>query len=231
MYKYEIHCHTSECDKVATLKGSELVKAYADKGYSGMVITDHYFSIFFDWFKDELEGKSHNEIITRWLKGYYSARNEGEKLGFTVLPGAEVRIDGTINDYLVYGLTEKDIFSLPLLNRMKNINEVMDILPQYTLVVQAHPFRDSMTVCDPSRFFGIEVYNGGTDKFRNQMAKTWAEHYKKAVTSGSDCHHDYAVGNGGIITEKAILTPADLTSVLRKNEYKLITPNKQNQED
>lgn len=222
MYKYEIHCHTAECDKVATLKGSELVKAYAERGYNGMVITDHYFSIFFDWFKDELEGKSHKEIINRWLKGYYSARNEGEKLGFTVLPGAEVRIDGTINDYLVYGLTEKDIFSLPLLNRMKSINEVMDILPEDALVVQAHPFRDNMTVCDPSRFFGIEVYNGGTDKIRNQMAKSWAEHYKKAVTSGSDCHGEHAMAKGGIITNRKILTPSDLTSVLKGEEYKLI---------
>ena len=222
MYKYEIHCHTSECDKVATLTGAELVRAYKDKGYSGMVITDHYFSIFFDWFKDELNGKSHEKIITRWLKGYYSARNEGEKLGFTVLPGAEVRIDGTINDYLVYGLEEKDIYSLPLLNRMKNINEVMDILPDYTLVVQAHPFRDNMTVCDPSRFFGIEVYNGGTDKFRNQMARAWAEHYKKAFFSGSDCHGEHAMAKGGIITENKILTPSDLTKTLKSGEYTLI---------
>ncbi len=231
MYKYEIHCHTSECDKVATLTGAELVRAYKDKGYSGMVITDHYFSIFFDWFKDELETKSHKEIITRWLKGYYSAKNEGEKTGFTVLPGAEVRIDGTINDYLVYGLEEKDFYTLPLLNRMKSIEEVMDILPDYALVVQAHPFRDNMTVHSPNRLFGIEVYNAGTEDFRNDLAGIFAKHYKKAMTSGSDCHHDYAVGKGGIITEKAILTPTDLITVLRKNEYKLITPNKQNQEN
>ena len=48
MNKYELHAHTSECDLVAKLSGAELVRAYADRGYSGMVITDHYFSIFFD---------------------------------------------------------------------------------------------------------------------------------------------------------------------------------------
>ena len=224
MYKYELHAHTSECDLVAKLSGGELVRAYADQGYSGMVITDHYFSIFFDWFREELEGKSHKEIIDRWLRGYESARNEGEKIGFTVLPGAEVRIDGTINDYLVYGLEIEDLYRLPLLNRMASIDEVLDILPDYTCVVHAHPFRENMTVRDPGRFFGIEVHNGGTDAFRNQLAKVWAEHYGKAMTSGSDCHGPWAVGKGGIITESPILTPADLTAVLRSGAYQLIKP-------
>ena len=224
MYKYELHAHTSECDLVAKLSGGELVRAYADQGYSGIVITDHYFSIFFDWFREELEGKSHKEIIDRWLRGYESARNEGEKIGFTVLPGAEVRIDGTINDYLVYGLEIEDLYRLPLLNRMNSIDEVLDILPERTCVVHAHPFRENMTVRDPSRFFGIEVHNGGTDAFRNQLAKAWAEHYGKAMTSGSDCHGPWAVGKGGIITANPIYTPTDLVQVLRGRNYQLIQP-------
>ena len=224
MYKYELHAHTSECDLVAKLSGGELVRAYADQGYSGMVITDHYFSIFFDWFQEELDGKSHKEIIDRWLRGYESARNEGEKIGFTVLPGAEVRIDGTINDYLVYGLEIEDLYRLPLLNRMNSIDEVLDILPAQTCVVHAHPFRENMTVRDPGRFFGIEVHNGGTDAFRNQLAKVWAEHYGKAMTSGSDCHGPWAVGKGGIITENPIYTPTDLVQVLRGGNYQLIQP-------
>lgn len=224
MYKYELHAHTSECDKVAALSGAELVRWYADKGYSGIVITDHYFSIFFDWFRDELTGKSHRQIISRWLRGYESARNEGEKIGFTVLPGAELRMDGTINDYLIYGLEEKDLFDLPLLNRMKNLDEVLDILPERTCVVQAHPFRNNMTVCDPQRLFGIEVYNAGTETFRNQMAKSFAGHYQKAMTSGSDCHGEAAVGKGGIITDSPICAPADLVRILRSGAYKLIEP-------
>lgn len=224
MYKYELHAHTAECDKAAALSGAELVKAYADKGYSGMVITDHYFSLFFDWFRDELAGKDHQQIISRWLNGYYSARSEGEKIGFTVLSGAEVRIDDTINDYLIYGLEEQDLYALPLLNRMKSIDEVIDALPEYACVVQAHPFRNNMTVCDPSRLFGIEAYNAGTEKFRNQMAKSFAEHYQKAMTSGSDCHGEGAVGKGGIITARPIRFPADLTSILRCGDYSLIEP-------
>lgn len=224
MYKYELHAHTSECDLVARLSGAQLVRAYAERGYSGMVITDHYFSIFFDWFGKELEGATHRQIMDRWLRGFDSARNEGEKIGFTVLPGAEVRIDGTINDYLVYGLEVEDLYRLPLLNRMSSIDEVLDILPDYTCVVHAHPFRNSMTVRDPSRFFGIEVHNGGTEPFRNALAQIWAEHYGKAMTSGSDCHGPEAVAQGGITTDTPIYTPADLTNILRCGKYQLIKP-------
>ena len=46
MYRYELHAHTSECDLAAHASGAELVRIYHAAGYSGMVITDHYFSFF-----------------------------------------------------------------------------------------------------------------------------------------------------------------------------------------
>ncbi len=224
IYRYETHVHTSECDRVAALSGEELVLAYREAGYHGMIVTDHYFGLFFDWFADELTGTFHTAIIDRWLLGYRHARVKGQELGFTVLPGAEVRIDGSINDYLLYGMTEEDFYRLPLLNRQRDIESVIALLPPSVLTVQAHPFRNAMTVRDPAPLFGIESFNGGTEDFRNRMAETWAVHYAKAMTSGSDCHGPHAVGLGGIETDRPILTPADLTDVLRRGEYSLIRP-------
>ena len=120
MNKYELHVHTAECDKVAKIGGAELVKLYCESGYNGMVITDHYFSLFYEWFQDDICNADHQKIIARYLKGYYAAINEGEKRGFTVLCGAEVRFDHFINDYLIYGLEENDLYRLPLLNKLKN---------------------------------------------------------------------------------------------------------------
>ena len=225
MYKYELHAHTAECDKFARVSGAEMVKMYRDAGYSGIVITDHYFSLFFEWFKDELDFYDHKKIMDRFLKGYYSARNEGEKTGFSVICGAEVRFDNTVNDYLVYGLEENDFYNLPILNRLRSIDELICVLPENTLVVQAHPFRDNMTVCNPAPIFGIEVYNGGTEKFRNEMAKIYANHYGKAVISGSDFHAKEHLARGGIITEHKICTPNDLTSILQSGDYLIIEGN------
>ena len=105
MYKYELHAHTSDCDRDAFVSAKDLPRLYKDAGYDGMVITDHYIERFYTiWFPEEVKGLTHQQQVQRWLKGYYTAREEGAKIGFTVLPGAEVRFDGKPNDYLLYGL-------------------------------------------------------------------------------------------------------------------------------
>ena len=215
MYRYDLHIHTAECDLAAHVPAAEIVRMYKDAGYDGIVITDHYFSIFFDWFGEELSGATHRQIIDRWLRGYHAAREAGEKFGLTVLSGAEVRFDGTINDYLLYGITEDFFYFAPLLNRLKTPAELRALLPEDVLMVQAHPFRVGMTVADPAPLDGIEVYNGGTEAPRNRLACDYAAFLGKLMTSGSDFHHPTALAKGGIMTEAPICTPADLVSVLR----------------
>lgn len=222
MGKFELHVHTKECDKAACENAADIVKMYHAAGYDGMIVTDHYFSIFYDWFADELAELSEKEVAKRRLLGYYEAKKEGEKLGFTVLPGAEVRFDGTINDYLVYGLDEEFFLSCPVLNRLKNLDELINVLPEEAVIVAAHPFRNKMTVYDPTPIFGIEVYNGGTEDFRNDLACLFADHYGKVKTSGSDFHSSHALGRGGIYTEQKITTPKELVKVLASGNYKLI---------
>jgi len=68
----------------------------------------------------------------------------------------------------------------------------------------------------------MEVYNGGTEKFRNEMAREFAGHYGLAMTSGSDIHGMNRLAKGGIMTERRIQTPEELVSVLRSGEYRLI---------
>ncbi|MBR3968947.1 MAG: PHP domain-containing protein [Clostridia bacterium] len=222
MYRYDLHIHTSECDKYAWVGGAEIVRRYKAAGYDGLVITDHYESKIFDWFKNEIGTNNKENVIKRYLRGYYSARNEAEKIGFTVLCGAEVRFDNSINDYLVYGLEEQDFYQLPLLNKLQNIEELSTLLPKNALIVQAHPFRNNMTVCSPNNLFGIEGYNGCTEKIRNEMAKMFANHYNKAITSGSDFHEISKLAKGGIITNEKINSQIDLVNVLKSGDYKII---------
>ncbi len=223
MYRYELHAHTHECDRDARLSACELVHLYKDAGYDGMVITDHYIERFYtSWFPEELEGLTHQQQVKRWLKGFYTAKAEGDKIGFTVLPGAEVRFDDYPNDYLLYGLHEDFFYTVPRLNELKNVEELLKILPKEVCVVQAHPFRNDMTVADPRGLFGMEVFNGGTEQFRNEMARQYAVHYGLAMTSGSDIHDINRLGIGGIRTNTRIQTPEDLIAVLRSGTYTLI---------
>ena len=222
MNKYELHAHTAECDRVALHSGDEMVRLYADAGYSGMVITDHYFSLFYEWFKDEFCPSDHKSIIDRYLRGYHSARNEAERIGFSLLCGAEVRFDNTPNDYLIYGLEEDDLYTLPLLNRLKNLRELLAVLPDRAVVVQAHPFRDNMTVVSPDLLFGVEAHNGRTSPFRNKMARDYAEHYGKVMTSGSDFHKMKDLAKGGIVTPRTVTCSAELVELLKSGDYSLI---------
>lgn len=223
MYKYELHAHTHECDRDARLSGSQLVQLYKEAGYDGIVITDHYIERFYTrWFPDEVAGLNHQQQVHRWQKGYRAAKEEGDRIGFTVLPGAEVRFDNFPNDYLIYGLHAEFFSTVPRLNELKNVQELLALLPKEVCVVQAHPFREDMVVTDPRGMFGLEVFNGGTEKFRNEMAKAYAQHYGMPMTSGSDIHGISRLGKGGIMTERRIQTPEDLIAVLRSGEYALI---------
>ena len=102
------------------------------------------------------------------------------------------------------------------------VPEPEELLPPDALIVQAHPFRDNMTVCNPAPLFGIEGYNAGTEPFRNTMAKTFAAHYGKPILSGSDLHHAKALAKGGIAADRRVQTAAELVSVLREGAYYLI---------
>lgn len=223
MYRYELHSHTSECDRDAHLSARELVHLYKDAGYDGMVITDHYIERFYTlWFPEDVAGLTHEQQVHRWLKGFRTAREEGEKIGFTVLPGAEVRFDGKPNDYLIYGLHEDFFYKVPRLNELGSLDALLALLPETVCVVQAHPFRNDMTVADPRNLFGLEVFNGGTEAFRNRLARMYAEHYGMPMTSGSDVHELERLAKGGIQTEVKIQTPEDLVAVLRSGHYTLI---------
>jgi hypothetical protein len=79
-----------------------------------------------------------------------------------------------------------------------------------------------MTVADPRNLFGLEVFNGGTEAFRNRLARMYAEHYGMPMTSGSDVHELERLAKGGIQTEVKIQTPEDLVAVLRSGHYTLI---------
>jgi len=219
--RFELHTHTAENDICVKMKAADIVAAYHKKGYQGIVITNHYFDLSLDWYRDELAGCAHERIIDFYLRGYRLAREAGERLGMTVLLGMELRFDGTINDYLVYGIDEPFLYRSPLLNTL-DLDSVMKILPEKALVYQAHPFRDGMCITAPSKLFGIEVYNGGTDAMRNRFADIWADMHGLRKISGSDFHGPRQLARGGVDFNAEVFDMDALVKQLRDNSYSLI---------
>lgn len=111
---------------------------------------------------------------------------------------------------------------MPRLNEVGGVEQLLKLLPEGVCVVQAHPFRDGMEVTTPKGIFGLEVFNGGTERFRNELARQFAAHYGLPMTSGSDIHGMNRLAKGGIETDRRITTPEELSAVLRRGEYRLI---------
>ncbi|MGI6745963.1 MAG: hypothetical protein BWY46_00374 [Firmicutes bacterium ADurb.Bin300] len=219
--RFDLHVHTAENDIVVTKDAPEIVKMYHEKGYEGLVITNHFFSLSLEWYRDILRGASHEKMIDHYLKGYRNAKITGDALGMVVLLGTELRFDNTSNDYLVFGIDEDFLYNAPMLNTL-TLDKFLKIMPENSLIYQAHPFRNNMTITKPEKLFGIEVYNGGTPKDRNEFARMWADMHNLRKISGSDYHLPKHLARGGVDFFNRVETNDELVAQLRSGRYTLI---------
>lgn len=171
-YRIELHAHSSPVSQCSEVSVPDLVAAYADMGYHGLVLTNHFIYNYATC----MQGRTVEEGVSVWLDDYRRAVEEGRKYNLTVLLGAEIRFTENSNDYLVYGVTEQ------------MLNDIYRLLPEGveyfrknypmpdSVFLQAHPFRDGMTEVDPSILDGIETFNMHPgQKSRNAVANLYAK--------------------------------------------------------
>lgn len=79
-YKLETHSHTKEVSPCSWVYSKDLVDTYISHGYDGIIITDHYFTYFFD---DILSDIPWEEKVDEYLKGYHNAKKYAENRSFT----------------------------------------------------------------------------------------------------------------------------------------------------
>ncbi len=217
-YKYELHAHTNAVSRCAGITPEALIEEYKKAGYSGIVITEHYSPMTFN--PNEFFNKK--KAMNHYLEGYRKAK-QCETEDFTVLLGMELRFYATVNDYLVYGITEEMLYSLPFLLKTYIKRASRFLRDMGCLFFQAHPFRKMITRANPKYLDGVEVFNGKASEEANENSLKWAEEIKtKIKISGSDCHRESGVGKGGIITTQPIKSNEDLLRILNTGEFRLI---------
>src|SRR5690606_22097394 len=136
MYKYDVHVHTAEVSPCGQVRARDIVKLYKDKGYDGIVITDHYYIEYFEC----LNETTWEDKIKSYLSGYYAAREAGYKYGIDVFLGMELRFKESINDFLIYGINENFLFDNPMLYEW-NLEEFRQLKNKYDILIyQAHPY-------------------------------------------------------------------------------------------
>ncbi len=206
----------SQC---ASTPPEEVVRLYKEKGYSGIVVTEHYSPLTFklnSYYKPQ-------RLIDFYLSSYYEMKKY-ETEDFSVIFGMELRRYATGADYLIYGIEPRWLKEQGNLMKLGERQVYRLMHEQGYLVFQAHPFRWYIQRCNPKYIDGIEVYNGKCDEKTNFKALQWAIKTGKLMSSGSDFHEEAQLAKGGIITTEPIKTGADLVRKLKSGEYKLIKP-------
>ena len=218
MFKTELHCHSKSISACARVSNEEIIEKFTQAGYTTLVLANHFNYDTQRYHQCE----DYQDFVTLYLKGYEDLKRDAEgKLN--IILAMELRLNENCNDYLVFGITEEflrahdDVFTLNAESFSKIARE------NGLLFMQAHPFRNYMTVIRPDFLDGVEVYNGhkGHDS-RNEIADMWADKFGLIKTSGTDFHYPHAPANAGILTEAEIKDGAQLVEILKSGNYSLI---------
>ena len=93
MYKIELHAHTRPVSGCGQLLPSEIVSAYNNVGYKGIVVTNHFIK---DYFKKDAEG-----FLSYYMNAYHECEEAAAKYGMKIYWGAEFRFSAYIQDFLI----------------------------------------------------------------------------------------------------------------------------------
>ena len=228
-YLYETHLHTREGSSCGISKGRDYIERYLDLGYTGIIITDHFF-----------RGNCRADRNLPWRKwvekscrGYETAREEGERRGLDVFSGWEETINGA--DYLVYGLDKEWLFEHPEAAGWTLKEQFEEVRRNGGCVVHAHPFRFADSVKRIPDFGeytdAVEAANSGNPQISDVLAWTYAQAQKIPVTAGSDIHFAGDIHRDtvfGVYLSRKMESISDFVDAVRNNgiEKLKIPPNR-----
>ena len=218
LYRYETHCHGNLCSACAHSRPSELVHAYHNAGYAGMVLTDHF-----------IHGNTAVDTHLPWevqMRHYYAAYEEAaaaaKGLDFDVIFGLEHAFGGG-QEALVYGIDLDFLLAHPDMSRYC-LTEFADAVHTYGgILILAHPYRyGGWEISIPTCILdGIEVYNAGNPPVKNKMAFKTATSFDAIMTSGGDTHWIGAVtpNRAGITLPYRVRNGAELVAALKNRDH------------
>lgn len=221
MFKIETHLHTCHSSACARMTARQIVDAYLAAGYHGLILTDHYNRDTFSFLNVDPAGDT--DRLAAFLTGYRELARIGQERGLKIYRGAEVRFDGSWNDYLLFGYSD-ELLRDPEAVFTMGVERFYELVKSDgALLVHAHPYRNGSQPTTAAALDGVEVLNANhKHDNRNDLALRFARENGLLQTSGSDCHHPEFVGLGGILVEQLPENDQELVALLRSGNYKLI---------
>ena len=223
MYKYEMHLHTSACSACAISTGEEYVLAAKKKGYTGIIITNHFYHG-----NTSISRKTPwKEFVEMYKNDYLETKKAGEKHGIEVLFGLEEGYGGG-KETLIYGIDPDLIINTPEFLHMTIDEMSAFVRANGGFIACAHPFRDRVYIAEPRKepnaklFDAVESYNVGNSEQDNRLAEEFCKKTGLYRISGGDTHLADNLGRAGIAFYERITTNEQLVAALKQGNYKLI---------
>ncbi len=212
-FLYETHMHNCLASACGVSTGREHARYYRDQGYTGIIMTDHFFG-----------GNTAVDRSLPWEKridlfwaGYEDALEEGLKIGLDVFFGLEQNFQG--DEYLIYGLTKSYMKAHPEMEHWTRREQLEQVHAAGGAVIQAHPFRirGYMDKIRLGELFadGVEVANAGNEPLDDARCMRYAKARGLLMTAGSDNHHSPARLLFGVELDKRLESIDDYAALIR----------------
>ena len=228
MYKYETHCHSSQCSRCGRSTSQELVKSYYEAGYAGFVLTDHF--IFGN--TSVPRDLPWAERMQMYYNAYLDACKAAEGLDFDVIFGIE-HAYGDGKEVLIYGIDLPFLQSNPDIPEL-TLDELVERIHAYGgIVIQAHPYRNRSYVnmsVEPRGDIvdGIEVYNAFNQPGEDKKALALSTQRDYILTSGGDIHNaaDAKIGAAGILLPYRVHNEKEFVAALKQRKHHFLIQGK-----
>ncbi len=220
LYKYETHSHTSQTSRCSKISGARLADFYASLGYTGLIITDHFFNGN-TTVPSEL---CWTERVERFEAGYLDAKAEGDKIGLDVFFAWEYTWRGG-NDFLIYGLDRDWLIKNPDQLEWSPKEYMRRVRADGGLVIHAHPFRESDYIecmkLVPREVDGVEVMNSSRPDFENSAAVWYSKHYGLLQLAGSDNHIGQRERLSGVYLPERITDMRSFVHIIKEEKHEM----------
>ncbi|MBR2822738.1 MAG: PHP domain-containing protein [Clostridia bacterium] len=213
-YLYETHLHTCLSSACGVSTGKEHVRFYKAQGYTGIIMTDHFFRGNTAVSRD----RPWEERVDLFWRGYEDALEEGLKVGLDVFFAYE---ENHVHDeYLIYGLTRDYMKAHPEMEHWTRREQLEAVHAAGGAVIQAHPFRvrNYIDIIRVGDLFadGIEAANAGNAQLDDARAYAFGKEKGLLMTAGSDNHHSPMAQPFGVGLEEKLTSVQDYANLLRR---------------
>ena len=203
--KFDLHCHTQEGSLDGKIPVLEYMKTLQEKGFDGMLVTDHNSYNGFRKYRDHHKNALENFVVLKGIE--YDTIDAGHiliimpehvKLLLLECRGLPVRI-------------LQDIVHLHggILGPAHPCGE------RHLSITQTRAYKRNPDIM--KRFDFLEGYNSCESKESNQKASMLAKKYNLAAFGGSDSHHLNCVGTAYTEIPEVITKESDLISCVKRS--------------